>query len=115
MAEIAFLRNPVAHGRIYFVDVPPRRRGSVFFASDIAFAKLIVAVGASAARGCEPSYPIAVLPKGTTFPLRFRFVPGSIPQCPAGAAEPAKPRVPVLRALASGPDFETALRKHRFP
>ena len=48
LAEIAFLRSPVAHGRIRAVEVPPRHRGSVFFAADIAFAKPIVAVGASA-------------------------------------------------------------------
>ena len=48
LAEIAFLRSPVAHGRIRAVEVPPRHRGSVFFATDIAFAKPIVAVGASA-------------------------------------------------------------------
>src|SRR4029077_16048924 len=39
LAEIAFLRSPVAHGRIRAVEVPPRHRGSVFFATDIAFAK----------------------------------------------------------------------------
>jgi carbon-monoxide dehydrogenase large subunit len=48
LAEIAFLRSPLAHGRIRAVEVPPRHRGSVFFAADIAFAKPIIAVGASA-------------------------------------------------------------------
>ncbi len=47
LAEVAFLRSPVAHGRIRSVEVPSRHRNSVFFASDIAFAKPIVAVGAA--------------------------------------------------------------------
>ena len=39
----------------------------------------------------SPGAPVAVgwrLPEGTTFPLRFCFVPGSIPKC-AGMAAPA--------------------------
>jgi carbon-monoxide dehydrogenase large subunit len=56
MAEIAFLRSPVAHGRIRSIEVPEQYRDQVFFASDIAFAKPIVAV--SAAKGFKASdYP----------------------------------------------------------
>ena len=56
MAEVAFLRSPVAHGRIKSIEVPEAVRGQVFFAADIAFTKPIVAV--SAAKGFKPSeYP----------------------------------------------------------
>jgi aerobic carbon-monoxide dehydrogenase large subunit len=56
MAEAVFLRSPVAHGRIRSITVPEGARGQVFLASDIAFAKPIVAV--SAAKGFKPSdYP----------------------------------------------------------
>src|SRR6195952_115529 len=56
MAEVAFLRSPVAHGRIQSIEVPEAARGQVFFAADIAFTKPIVAV--SAAKGFKPSnYP----------------------------------------------------------
>jgi carbon-monoxide dehydrogenase large subunit len=56
MAEVAFLRSPVAHGRIRAIEVPGQFRGQVFFASDIPFAKPIQAV--SAAKGFKPSdYP----------------------------------------------------------
>jgi carbon-monoxide dehydrogenase large subunit len=56
MAEVAFLRSPVAHGRIRAIEVPEQYRDQVFFARDIAFAKPIVAV--SAAKGFKPSdYP----------------------------------------------------------
>jgi carbon-monoxide dehydrogenase large subunit len=47
MAEVAFLRSPVAHGRIRGIEVPDPYRSQVFVAADIAFAKPIVAVGAS--------------------------------------------------------------------
>src|ERR1700712_114437 len=56
MAEVAFLRSPVAHGKIQSIEVPEAARGQVFFAADIAFTKPIVAV--SAAKGFKPSnYP----------------------------------------------------------
>ncbi len=56
MAEVFFLRSPVAHGKIRSITVPEAARGQVFFASDIAFTKPIVAV--SAAKGFKPSnYP----------------------------------------------------------
>jgi aerobic carbon-monoxide dehydrogenase large subunit len=56
MAEVAFLRSPVAHGRIRGIEVPEQYSGQVFFASDISFAKPIQAV--SAAKGFKPSdYP----------------------------------------------------------
>ena len=56
MAEVAFLRSPVAHGRIKSIDVPEAYRGQVFFAADIDFTKPIVAV--SAAKGFKASdYP----------------------------------------------------------
>ena len=56
MAEAVFLRSPVAHGRIRSIEVPEQYRDQVFFASDIAFAKPIVAV--SAAKGFKASeYP----------------------------------------------------------
>jgi carbon-monoxide dehydrogenase large subunit len=54
--EVAFLRSPVAHGRIRSIDIPPEHRDHVFVAADIAFARPIVAV--SAAKGFKPSdYP----------------------------------------------------------
>jgi carbon-monoxide dehydrogenase large subunit len=56
MAEVAFLRSPVAHGRIRSIEVPDEYRDQVFFPADIAFAKPIVAV--SAAKGFKASdYP----------------------------------------------------------
>ena len=56
MVEVAFLRSPVAHGRIRSIEVPDAYRGQVFFAADIGFTKPILAV--SAAKGFNPSdYP----------------------------------------------------------
>jgi aerobic carbon-monoxide dehydrogenase large subunit len=56
MAEVAFLRSPVAHGRIKSIAVPEAYRDQVFFAADINFTKPILAV--SAAKGFKPSdYP----------------------------------------------------------
>ena len=56
MAEAVFLRSPVAHGRIRSIEVQQQYRNQVFLASDIAFAKPIVAV--SAAKGFKASdYP----------------------------------------------------------
>src|ERR1700726_3433350 len=56
MMEAVFLRSPVAHGKIRSITVPEAARGQVFFGSDIAFTKPIVAV--SAAKGFKPSnYP----------------------------------------------------------
>lgn len=73
MAEVAFLRSPVAHARIRSIEVPEQYRGSVFFASDIGFAKPIVAV--SAAKGFKPSdYPPLVSDK-------VRFVGDLIAMC----------------------------------
>jgi len=62
MAEVAFLRSPVAHARIRSIEIPEAYKGSVFLASDIPFAKPIVAV--SAAKGFNPSdYPALVSDK----------------------------------------------------
>jgi carbon-monoxide dehydrogenase large subunit len=56
MAEVAFLRSPVAHARIRGIEIPDSCKGCVFLASDIPFAKPIVA--ASAAKGFNASdYP----------------------------------------------------------
>ncbi len=56
MAEVFFLRSPVSHGKIRSITVPEAARDQVFFASDIAFTKPILAV--SAAKGFKPSnYP----------------------------------------------------------
>src|SRR3954469_17923247 len=56
MAEVFFLRSPIAHGKIRSITVPDAARGQVFFAANIAFTKPIVAV--SAAKGFNPSnYP----------------------------------------------------------
>jgi aerobic carbon-monoxide dehydrogenase large subunit len=56
MAEVCFLRSQVAHGKIRSITVPEAARDQVFFASDIAFTKPILAV--SAAKGFKPSnYP----------------------------------------------------------
>ena len=62
MAEVAFLRSPVAHARIRGIEIPEAHKGSVFLASDIPFAKPIVAV--SAAKGFNASdYPALVSDK----------------------------------------------------
>lgn len=60
MSEVAFLRSPIAHGRIRSVEVPEEHRGKVFLAADIAFAKPIVAAGT--AKGFQRSdyHPLAV-------------------------------------------------------
>lgn len=56
MFEVAFLRSPIAHGRIRSIEVPEAYRDQVFVAANIAFAKPILAV--SAAKGFKPSdYP----------------------------------------------------------
>jgi carbon-monoxide dehydrogenase large subunit len=53
MAEVAFLRSPVAHARIRSIEIPEQYRDQVFLAADIAFARPIVAV--SAAKGFKRS------------------------------------------------------------
>jgi carbon-monoxide dehydrogenase large subunit len=53
MAEVAFLRSPVAHARIRSIEIPEQYRDQVFVAADIAFAAPIVAV--SAAKGFKRS------------------------------------------------------------
>ena len=56
MLEAAFLRSPVAHGRIVSFDVPPQYAGQVFRLSDLPTIKPIVAD--SAAKGFKHSkYP----------------------------------------------------------
>jgi carbon-monoxide dehydrogenase large subunit len=75
MAEVAFLRSPVAHGRIRSIKVPDQFRGQVFFASDIAFTKPIVAV--SSAKGFKASnYPALTSDKA-------RFVGDLLAMCVA--------------------------------
>jgi carbon-monoxide dehydrogenase large subunit len=53
MAEVAFLRSPVAHARVRGIEIPEQHRDQVFLAADIAFARPIVAV--SAAKGFKRS------------------------------------------------------------
>lgn len=53
MAEVAFLRSPVAHGRIRGIEIPEQYRDQVFVAADLAFVAPIVAV--SAAKGFKRS------------------------------------------------------------
>ena len=48
MLEVAFLRSPVAHARLAGVRVPPEHAARVLTAADLAFARPIVADGASA-------------------------------------------------------------------
>lgn len=75
MAEVAFLRSPVAHGRIRSIKVPDQFRGQVFFAADIGFTKPIVAV--SAAKGFKSSnYPALTSDKA-------RFVGDLLAMCVA--------------------------------
>jgi carbon-monoxide dehydrogenase large subunit len=75
MAEVAFLRSPVAHGRIRSIKVPDAFRGQVLFASDIAFTKPIVAV--SSAKGFKSSnYPALTSDKA-------RFVGDLLAMCVA--------------------------------
>ncbi len=75
MAEVVFLRSPVAHARIRGIEIPPQHRNRVFLARDIAFAKPIVAV--AAAGGFKPSdYPALVADK-------VRFVGDLVAMCVA--------------------------------
>jgi carbon-monoxide dehydrogenase large subunit len=75
MAEVAFLRSPVAHGRIRSIKVPDAFRRQVFCAADIGFTKPIVAV--SAAKGFKPSdYPALTSDKA-------RFVGDLLAMCVA--------------------------------
>jgi aerobic carbon-monoxide dehydrogenase large subunit len=53
MREVAFVRSPVAHGRIRAVHVPPAHKGAVFVAADLAGVKPIRA--ATAIRGFKHS------------------------------------------------------------
>ena len=53
MQDVAFVRSPVAHGRVKAVEAPEQYRGSVFSAADLAAVKPIRAV--SALRGFKPS------------------------------------------------------------
>ena len=46
LKDVAFVRSPVAHGRILAIDVPEARRHAVFTAADMAGAKPIRAVSA---------------------------------------------------------------------
>src|SRR5262249_44390090 len=47
MAEVAFLRSPVAHAHIRGIEIPEQYRDQVFVAADLAFAAPIVAVSAA--------------------------------------------------------------------
>src|SRR6478672_13917163 len=67
-----------------------------------------------AARGCLSPPPAAPQAKRTPFPLRFRFVPGSIPQCPADAAEASPNLVFQCSAGRREAYFGAYLRKHAF-
>ncbi len=51
--EVAFVRSPIAHGRILAIEVPDELRGSVFTAADMAGVKPIRCV--SSAPGFKPS------------------------------------------------------------
>jgi aerobic carbon-monoxide dehydrogenase large subunit len=53
MLEVAFLRSPVAHGRIKHIEIPEELRRRVFIASDLAEVKPIRAV--SGLPGFKPS------------------------------------------------------------
>jgi carbon-monoxide dehydrogenase large subunit len=53
MAEVAFLRSPVAHAHMRGIEIPEQYRDQVFVAADLAFAAPIVAV--SAAKGFKRS------------------------------------------------------------
>ena len=67
-----------------------------------------------AARGGLSPPPAAPQAKRTPFPLRFRFVPGSIPQCPADAAEASPNLVFQCSAGRREAYFRAHLRKHAF-
>ena len=53
MQDVAFVRSPVAHGRLKTIDVPESHRKSVFSAADLAAVKPIRAV--SGLQGFKPS------------------------------------------------------------
>src|SRR6476619_7582756 len=53
MRDVAFVRSPVAHGRIKAVEAPEPYRSSVFSAADLEAVKPIRAV--SALKGFKPS------------------------------------------------------------
>src|SRR6185503_9890123 len=53
MQDVAFVRSPVAHGRIKAVEAPQQYKKSVFSAADLAAVKPIRAV--SSLRGFKPS------------------------------------------------------------
>jgi carbon-monoxide dehydrogenase large subunit len=53
MKDVAFVRSPVAHGRVRGIAIPDAHRGAVFTAADLAGVKPIRAV--SALRGFKPS------------------------------------------------------------
>src|SRR5689334_10133607 len=53
MQDVAFVRSPVAHGRVKAVEVPKQYGQSVFSAADLSGVKPIRAV--SALRGFKPS------------------------------------------------------------
>jgi carbon-monoxide dehydrogenase large subunit len=106
VAEVAFLRSPVAHGRIRSIEVPAVYRGSVFFAADISFAKPIVA--ASSAKGFKASdYPALTSDKA-------RFVGDLLAICVAStraeAEDIAQACVIDFEELAAVWDIDVALR-----
>jgi CO/xanthine dehydrogenase Mo-binding subunit len=104
LAEVAFIRGPLAHGRIRAIDVPPRHRGSVFLAADIAFAKPIVAV-ASAGGFKSSEYPVLTSSK-------VRFAGDLIGMCVAPTRAQAAPaaarRAAVTTRRRSGTSPQTA-------
>src|ERR1700757_3385020 len=53
MLEVAFLRSPMAHGRIKHIEIPEQYRSRAFIASDLTDVKPIRAV--SALPGFKPS------------------------------------------------------------
>lgn len=106
MVDLAFLRSPVAHARLKGVRVPASLRQNVFLASDIAFAKPIVADGA--ARGFKHSeYP--ALASG-----KVRFVGEMIAMCiaptRAEAEDIAQACEPEFEELPAVWDIDVALR-----
>src|SRR5262245_66328415 len=73
MQDVAFVRSPVAHGRLKAIDAPESYRKSVFSAADLAAVKPIRAV--SGLQGFKPSdqHCLAI--------GKVRFVGGPVAMC----------------------------------
>jgi len=63
--EVAFVRSPIAHGRIKHIEIPPAVRGQVFIAADLA------GVAPMRADSRLPTYRVSDYPPLATGKVRF--------------------------------------------